>query len=94
MAAPSQHTESKSKRPRRLPSAAGSVARRDKRAAVLTVIRMVQGWICDGCPTGDDSGNKYSEEEAQRILRQLDARMWELRDRQPNVKIRHAEDNA
>ncbi len=40
----------------------------------IMVNRLVHNWICDGCPTGEDSA-EASREEADRIVRYLDRRI-------------------
>jgi len=46
--------------------------------ACVTEVRMIEGWMCDGCPTGDDSGEVAAKSEAVAMLRWLDRRIARL----------------
>lgn len=70
--------------PKTAPARAGSsaadcsaqVARfRARRSACLSVVRMIQAWMFDGCPTGDDSGEQVCRSEAVAISRLLERRL-------------------
>ncbi len=57
------------------------VQRRAKLLAATIAAKMIEHWWVDGCPTGNDSDEydiKTYEDEAKRIMRQLDARVTAL----------------
>lgn len=64
------------------------VRRRSKRLAATVIAQMVHNWICDGCPTGNDTDEFEQatlETEARAWLQKLDARVDVLSP--PNAKV-------
>ena len=54
------------------------VRRTEKRLTYILALRLINNWICDGCPTGDDAGGNASRDEAEKITVWLNRKLSKL----------------